>query len=59
MLLSVQVNVIYIFLFYLIRYSGELREIGVQIDEVASFIWENVSKFQLYFIVKLSCVNLN
>ncbi|KAI4468389.1 guanylate binding protein [Holotrichia oblita] len=27
-----------------IRYSGELREIGVQIDEVANFIWENFMK---------------
>lgn len=25
------------------RYSGELRDIGIQIDELASFIWENVS----------------
>ncbi|KAK9709358.1 hypothetical protein QE152_g26687, partial [Popillia japonica] len=25
-------------------YSGELREIGVQIDEVANFIWENFMK---------------
>ncbi|KAF2897750.1 hypothetical protein ILUMI_08413 [Ignelater luminosus] len=27
-----------------IRYSGELREIGVQIDEVATFLWENFMK---------------
>lgn len=27
-----------------VRYSGELREIGVQIDEVATFIWENFMK---------------
>nr|XP_022911777.1 atlastin [Onthophagus taurus] len=27
-----------------IRYSGELREIGVQIDELATFIWENFLK---------------
>ncbi|GJQ66246.1 putative GTPase [Trypoxylus dichotomus] len=27
-----------------IRYSGELREIGIQIDEVANFIWENFMK---------------
>ncbi|KAK5647670.1 hypothetical protein RI129_002562 [Pyrocoelia pectoralis] len=27
-----------------IRYSGEMREIGVQIDELATFIWENFMK---------------
>ncbi|KAG8041507.1 hypothetical protein G9C98_002800 [Cotesia typhae] len=27
-----------------IRYSGELREIGTQIDELASGIWENIMK---------------
>lgn len=30
--------IVYIFF----RYSGELREIGVHIDEAANFIWENV-----------------
>lgn len=29
--------------FFISRYSGELREIGMQIDDLASFIWENVS----------------
>ena len=33
------------------RYSGELREIGVQIDEIANFLWENVS---IAFIVVVS-----
>ncbi|CAH1125712.1 unnamed protein product [Ceutorhynchus assimilis] len=27
-----------------IRYSGEMRELGLAIDESANFIWENVSK---------------
>lgn len=27
-----------------VRYSGELREVGVAIDETANFIWENLMK---------------
>ncbi|XP_065167409.1 atlastin isoform X2 [Atheta coriaria] len=29
-----------------IRYSGEMRELGVQIDEVANLIWENHAYFK-------------
>ncbi|XP_030753840.1 atlastin-like, partial [Sitophilus oryzae] len=29
-----------------VRYSGELREVGVAIDETANFIWENRSYFK-------------
>lgn len=29
------------------RYSGEFRDIGEQIDEVATFVWENVSNLCL------------
>lgn len=32
-----------IFVWVLFRYSGEFREIGTQIDDLASKIWENVS----------------
>jgi atlastin len=31
------------FFFLHIRYSGEFREIGTQIDDLANTIWENVS----------------
>lgn len=27
-----------------VRYSGEMRELGAQIDELAEFLWENVMK---------------
>ena len=37
----------YIF-FCLNRYSGEFREVGTKIDEAASALWENVSKFIVY-----------
>lgn len=29
------------------RYSGEMREIGVTIDDIANVLWENVSS--IYF----------
>lgn len=37
----------------LYRYSGELSEIGVRIDEVANGIWDSVSIFPSLFIVNL------
>ncbi|XP_025833739.1 atlastin [Agrilus planipennis] len=33
-----------VMLFYWKKYSGELRELGTQIDEIANFLWENFLK---------------
>lgn len=32
------------------RYSGEYRDVGIYIDEVASFLWENVSTAKLLLV---------
>ena len=32
-----------------VRYSGDYRDLGIKIDQLADFIWENVSI--LYFII--------
>ncbi|KAF5289875.1 hypothetical protein FQR65_LT02009 [Abscondita terminalis] len=42
--LTMGVSLLTLALWAYIRYSGELREIGVQIDELATFIWENFMK---------------
>ena len=38
---------------FIFRYSGELREVGVQLDKLATLLWENVNIFSFYVYVKL------
>ena len=33
------------------RYSGEYRDFGVYIDDLATFVWENVSRNQTKYTV--------
>ncbi|CAL4079710.1 unnamed protein product [Meganyctiphanes norvegica] len=40
--LAMGIFIIMLTLWAYVRYSGEYRDIGVHIDEVASFLWENV-----------------
>lgn len=35
------------FFVYTYRYSGEFRELGTMIDELATAIWENVSIMEM------------
>lgn len=41
--LAMGISLLTLVMWAYVRYSGELREIGMQIDDMASFIWENVS----------------
>lgn len=40
--LSMGIFIIMLTMWAYVRYSGEYRDIGVRIDEVASFLWENI-----------------
>jgi hypothetical protein len=43
-----------LYFLFVYRYSGEMREIGSQIDEVATVLWEGVSFITIFiFIVNL------
>ncbi|GLV36612.1 atlastin [Carabus blaptoides fortunei] len=42
--LAMGVSLLTLIMWAYVRYSGELRDIGIQIDELASFIWENFMK---------------
>lgn len=35
----------------ILRYSGEFRDYGLQIDEMANLIWDNVSIYSDFFVM--------
>lgn len=40
------------FSFIIHRYSGEMSEFGVKIDDIANVLWDSVSIFCFFFLLK-------
>ena len=58
-----KINTILFFFKLSYRYSGELSDFGVKLDEFATLLWENVSycltDYKQYFLLIMMIINNN